>query len=235
MIYGFSIDEKESGIYWNFIYFKQMEYDFGIRTLRSLITSQDLAITKIRDDFQKEMDEDKVLNSLDPYNGSMHYEHFYSDQENMIEEIEVLQRYSMCVSCFSFFESRLKELCERIESNFELDIKIEDLNRKSDILRYWIFLTKVFKIPVTAEELFTSINNKKDVRNVIVHQNGIPKTNQVGKIKNIKGIKLSESKGQNRIVMIGSQFNKEFLVEIEMFFSELVKAVDERYREMELV
>lgn len=232
----FSLEVEESGIIWNVLNFKQMEYDFGIRTLRSLIASQDLAITKIRDDFQKEMDEDKVLNSLDPYNGSMHYEHFYSDQENMIEEIEALQRYSMCVSCFSFFESRLKELCELIESNIEFEKKVKDFSENNKICGYWKYLIHVLGISIKKTEChYTPIINRYKIRNIIAHQNGIPDSNQVKKIKSIKGIKLSESKGQNRIVMIGSQFNKKFLTEIEMFFSELLKAVDERYREMELV
>jgi len=228
-MYGFSLDEKESGIYWNFIYFKQMEYDFGIRTLRSLIASQDLALTKIRDDFQKEMDEDKMSNTLDPYNGSMHYEHFYSDQENMIEEIEVLQRYSMCVSCFSFFESRLKEICEFIESNFEFEKKVKDFCINNKICGYWKYLIDVFEISKKIECQYTPIINRYEIRNIIAHQNGIPTAKQTRTIKDIKNVKTTNSSKINRISIVEG-FNEDLLTDMRKFLFTLLKTVDDRYR-----
>jgi hypothetical protein len=229
MISGFSLDEEDSGFVWNVLYFNQMEYDFGIRTLRSLIVSQEMAFAKIRDDFQKKMDEDKVLNSSDPYNGSMHYEHFYSDQKNMIEEIEILQRYSMCVSYFSFFESRLKEICEFIESNFEFEKKVKDFCNNNNICGYWKYLIDVFEISKKTECQYTPIINRYEIRNIITHQNGIPKAEQFNSIKYIKHIKITNSSQMNRISIMKG-FNEGLLTDINKFLFTLVKVVDERYK-----
>ncbi|MEI6346715.1 MAG: hypothetical protein WCP69_02095 [Bacteroidota bacterium] len=232
MNYSLDLSENDFEFSWINLKSKEMEYQIGLKTLRNLIISQDLSLAKIKENFEQSIIRDKTLNSLDPNNKANFYEDFYNEQEQILDEIDIIQRYSMCVSCFSFFESRLKELCELIESNFKLDLKIEDLYSKSDILRYWIFLVKVFKISVTENLLFNSITDKKDVRNIIIHQNGISNSKQLKKIKSINGIHLSALNGQTRIVMIGSQFNNDLLCEIEKFFSVLLKAIDERYKEM---
>lgn len=137
--------------------------------------------------------------------------------------------YSLCLSLFSFFESRLKEICNNIQEEFEYKIKAIDLKGSSDINRYIKYLTKVFEIDIEDTNLHLSIvEQQKLIRNKIAHNNGMTSPEEQAKVQKCVGLSISK---YNNIV-ITEDFLLFLLQHIEEFFKTIEPIIDTRYIEI---
>jgi hypothetical protein len=180
-------------------------------------------------------EEDKFLNDRSNDDIGGYYEAFYEREEKMLDELQKWQRYSICLSIFSFFEGLLKEICGNIELNNNFKLKIKDLNGKDDIMKYYNFLVKIYEIDSSQiEPLLTPIRNLKIIRNKIAHQNGTISESEKISINQVKGIRLDNIGGQYIIKIIDTIFLKNLIKTMEIFFSALIKTIDKRFKEISL-
>jgi hypothetical protein len=79
-----------------------------------------------------------------------------------------LQRRSMLIILFSFFERQLDQLCQLFAKEQQLSITHADLKGKG-IDRTRLYLQKVIGLPLTASVTWQEIKRIQRVRNVVVH------------------------------------------------------------------
>lgn len=216
---------------WTDLYYFEMEINISIDALKSLSTNQEKTLSDIEQDFQKQIDEDQNLKT--EY-GSDFYTHVYETEGFTINELRKLQRYSIILSTHSFFEGKLKSLCEKIEHEFDFKIKIGDLKNNDDLQLYWTFLEKVYNIDMSSvEEFFTPIKQQKIVRNIIAHQEGFFGLLQFKKIQFLKGLEHEELfEGKYIILITNDEYLNYLLKNMRMFFSVLIELIDKQYEKL---
>ncbi|RKS21771.1 hypothetical protein CLV94_2406 [Flavobacterium endophyticum] len=220
------------GFNWTEISYLDFSISNSFSALRKLNVNQEKLLSESKSDLEAK------INSIREYNKGGEQEfiesyihHITYDDEIMIEEIKRLQRYSLVVTIFSFYEARLKSLCEMIEVEFNFKIKINDLNSyKGDLLKYWTYLSKVYEMPTESlQELFDPLIRQKKIRNIIVHQDGIISEKHLKEIPNTHGICFKKS-GSLYVLEIEENIYVEFLLKnIMRFFESLLKEIDKKY------
>src|SRR5690606_5256063 len=220
---------------WGELYYTELENELGIDAFRKLNTNQEQSLLQTRQDFKKMIKEDETLNSLEPEHQGSYYSQIFEREEWTIKELQRQQRYAIVLSIFSFFEGRMKHICDLIESRFEFKIKLSDLNNNEDLMRYWNYLEKVYEIEnKSLETFFTPIKQQKIIRNVIAHQDGIIREGQIKKVKMVDGINIREI-GEKRQIDLGENLYVIYLLnKIEAFFKEVLLLIDKRYKEKTL-
>ena len=213
----------------------EFETKIGIDAYRVLNKNQEESLLLIKQKFEDDL---KAVEKLDPieleHQGSFYYQ-IAEREEMIIEELQRQQRYAICLSIFSFLEGRLKSICDKIEQRFEFKIKLDDLNKRNDLMRYWNYLVKIYEIDVQKiTPFFTPLKNQKIVRNIIAHQDGIISKEQKGKINIVSGLGKKQIDNELRIEIKDTSYNIYLLEKIEVFFEKLLFAIDKRDKEKEL-
>jgi hypothetical protein len=212
---------------WGELYYVELETEIGLDSLQVLNVSQEKTLINQSKEFKKKVEENEGLNSLSEEDRNSYYDHFFERDYMIMNELKILQRYSMILSLFSFFEGRLKSICELIENQFSFKIKINDLNSNEDLLKYWNFLSKVFEIETKPiESVFTPIKQQKIIRNIIAHQQGLARENQVKKIVIKKGLELDNL----RLLITDVDFIKNLIYDMQTFYKKLLIEIDKRYK-----
>ncbi len=142
--------------HWSDLYYEDFETGLGIRALKMLIENQEKTLVDIKARFDDVVNRDTFFNSLDEAGQASYYGQFFGHEEMVIDRLKQRQRFSCCLSVFSFFEGRLKSICDIVEKSFNFKIKASDLNGSDDLLRYWHYLEKVFEIEMSGIEPFYS-------------------------------------------------------------------------------
>lgn len=108
-----------------------------------------------------------------------HIEGSLQDQAFMISDVYIKNyRNAQIIQLYSFMEDILKKGCSRYANFKQTDYKVDDLKGNNDIDKIKIFLIKSAKVDfskLNPEWMF--IDNVRQVRNIIVHNNGIIKNN----------------------------------------------------------
>lgn len=215
------------------LYYENFETELGIDALRILILNQESSFQIIKAKFDEAVKNDKTLNELEEEHQGSYYMQIFEREELMIEKLKRQQRFSVCLSIFSFCEGRLKSLCEMIAREFTFKIKLDDLNSSEDLMRYWNYLEKVFELTTTKiEPFFTPIKQQKIVRNVIAHQDGNVRPDQVKKINIVTGLQLHPGYEGQILEITDTTYILYLLDKSESFFKELYLAADARYKEL---
>jgi hypothetical protein len=217
-----------------YLFSLEFEIEIGIDAIKTILNKQDIIIDETKSKLTKSIEEDDYLKSIKKEDREDYISQIYQREAFVISEISTHQMHSLCLLVFSFTEGRLKYICEFLETRYQHKIKCEDLSTNDDLMRYWNFLTKVYEInPYKVEKYFTPIKQQKIVRNIIAHQDGKPRKEQISKINIIKGLEVIEY-GENYLIKINSKEYIVFLLDkVELFFKELLKAIDIRYEEIE--
>ncbi len=215
---------------WNELNYLELEIEIGVVAFRMLIENQENSLLEIERKFNEKLKNDEEHNSLDDSLKGSYYSAFYEREQLAINDLRRKQRYSICLSIFSFFEGRLKSLCDQIENEFNFMIKLDDLNGNDDIKRYWSYLVKVFNIDTdTVQDLMQPIIQQKATRNIIAHQEGLLTSEKLNKIVRLDGLVVNKI-GDSYQLKIDNVKYLLFLIEkIESFFIELLRKVDGRY------
>lgn len=214
-----------------------MDYDISnsFIAIRKLNSNQEYSLSESK----KELEE--KIASIKDYNKDGEEEfietyihHLTHDDEIMIDEIQRLQRYSIVMSIFAFYEGQLKSVCTLIEEEFDFKIKIKDLNNyKGDLVKYWTYLDKVYGMETHAlKSLFDPLIIQKKIRNIIVHHDGIVTQKIANELPKTDGISFKKS-GEFLILQIEETIYVELLLSsIEVFFKELHKEIDKKYTKL---
>jgi hypothetical protein len=213
---------------WEDLNYTEVENEIGVEAFKKLCTNQESSLKITEQEFKELVNIE--FSTLKPEEQGSYYMQIFQRDELMIKELLRQQRYSLCLSIFSFFEGRLKTICTQIEHDFNFRIKINDLNSNEDLLKYWNYLIKVFELDAAnLEKYFTPIKQQKIVRNLIAHQNGMPRTEQEKKLNIVEGIQLEQYEGFCQIVINDPAYIINLLDAMYFFLKELLLAIDARY------
>ncbi|MBE5322170.1 hypothetical protein IM793_23660 [Pedobacter sp. MR2016-19] len=213
---------------WEDLYYTEVENEIGIEAFKKLCANQENSLKTTEQEFKQLVNAE--LSTLQPEDQGSYYMQIFQRDEMMIRELLRLQRYSLCLSIFSFFEGRLKSICSQIEHKFSFKIKVDDLNSNEDLLKYWNYFIKVFELDLDdLEKHFTPIKQQKIVRNLIAHQNGMPRPEQEKKINLVEGIRIEKYEAFCQVIIADPVYIINLLDVMNTFLKELLLAIDKRY------
>ncbi|GAW88823.1 hypothetical protein FPS14_contig00011-0011 [Flavobacterium psychrophilum] len=150
---------------WDQLHYFEFDNIVAFDAFKSLNFNQEKSLNKSKADLNKQIqDFKKGLESLSESDQESYVYQKYFINEVIINEIQRIQRYSSVLSIFSFYESRLKSICNLIESEFEFKVKIKHLNNyEGDLNKYWNYLSKVFEIQTEKRNCCSNqLMNKKN-------------------------------------------------------------------------
>ncbi|MEO5645163.1 MAG: hypothetical protein ABIQ40_05800 [Bacteroidia bacterium] len=231
----FGIGNNVELFVWGELYYIELEVELGINALTTLNSNQEKSLLQSKAEFEKQIKNDSELQQIEREFVGSYYSQMYERDELFIKELQRQQRYAILMSLFSFFEARLKSVCVLIEEGFKFKIKLSDLRSNDDLMRYWIYLDKVFEMKVlNILPVFNQINLHKKVRNKIAHQNGLINEGEKNGFGNIQNIKFDKMGIHYQIEILNEEYLTKIMTLMVSFFAQLLTAVDERYKEIEL-
>ena len=202
----------------NWIHFEILN---SLNALNKMIVLQNESFMKVREEL------DKKIKSAERENGHLkeelmnqYVDRLYGVEDKIIYELELIQDSSQVTTTFSIFESKLKLICDKINSSF--NFKITD-KTKSYNQKYWNYLKAFIGNDISSlENQFKEIKKLSVVRNIIVHQNLIATKNQYEKIKNINELNFIDSNNLYYLYSIDLAFINSLISKISKFFNELL-------------
>jgi|GEM_PF-2252774 len=217
---------------WTELYVQEFEVQIAVDAMQMLIKNQENSWEEIKDQFKKKIEEDPILNSLEEEDRSSYYDQVYSMEVETIREIKRLQRNSVFLSIFAFFEGRLKAICENIKNENNISTKLSDIRKQGDIQKFWHFLTTIYNINGSnVEPYLVPIEQHKFARNMIAHSEGYISTLQKGRVVLGTGLNIrSYTADIHQIEINNESFLSNLLIDISDFYKELFLAIDEKYK-----
>jgi len=216
---------------WQDLFYIELENDIGIEAFKKLIVNQEQSFLSSKKEFEDYMEGE--LNSLPDGYKSGYYGQILHWDKLAIDELLKLQRYSTCVSIFSFFEGRLRRICELVETKYNFKVRVNDLNNNDNTIKYWNYLTKVFELESKKPEPFlTPIKQQKVIRNVITHQNGIPTDVQLKQIYQVVGLDIVDDNGIP-VIVINNDYLYYILERTSLFLKAVLRSIDLRSNEIQ--
>lgn len=215
---------------WYDLYYIKIETETGVFALKTLCSNQEDGLIKIRKELDDHINKDDFYKSLDEEQQSSYRHQIYGMGDSIHDELERQQRYSMCMSAYSFFEGRLREICYLIEKTFSYKIKIADLSNQQDLILYRNYLEKVFEVDLgPAEPYFTPINQQKKTRNVITHQDGWASSEQAKKLVERNGLKIEKRGESFKIEIVKPSYINNLLDQMKKYFDVVFPILEKRY------
>lgn len=212
---------------------EKREIEQGIFGLKKMIELNEEAVLKVNKTLEEKRKEFlEEITDEDPEYQNHLESTFLGDEEIHNWELERKQRASLILILYSFFEGKLKSICDLIEKEFEYKIKLADLKNNEDIQHYITYIEKVFgfDIPAESEKYLTPIKQHKIVRNIIAHQDSNFKKNQKNRIQVGNGLELISMNGETGFISLKSDMFANHLVQnIESFFKTVLEELDDHY------
>jgi len=226
---------NDFGFKWDKLHYFDFGIDNSFDALIQLNKNHEESLLRSKDEIDKKIETIKELNKELGEEGIHSYiHHLYYEDDMVINELQKVQRYSMVLSIFAFYENQLKSICNMIEADFDFDVKIEKLSRKKgDLMKYWTYLSKIYKVDIQIlKPLFIPLNNEKKIRNIIAHQGGIISEKEAEKIQLSVGLVLNKV-GEYYVLEIDNYNYINYLLKsLKDFFKVLLREVDKKYREL---
>lgn len=155
-------------------------------------------------------------------------------EEIVINEFERQQYYAYCLAVHSSFEGKLKRICNKIEAEPIVKIKLAGSKGDNDLKKYYNYLNKDFGMNATkTESNYQAIIKHKIIRNKISHSNGIitdKEKDEISKL-NLKHLEFEMIEEKD---MFQIKLNNDYLLllneNISSFYKELIPAIDQRYK-----
>ncbi len=215
---------------------EKREIEQGVFGLKRMIELNEDSVQKVNQTLEEKRKQflDEIKDE-DPEYRSHLESYFLGDEEVHNWELERKQRASSVLILYSFFEGKLKSVCELIEKEFSFKIKLDDLKNNEDIQLYLTYLEKIFgfDLPTDTEKFLTPIKQHKIVRNIIAHQDSNYKKEQKRKIQVENGLELFHHNGEIGFISIKSDKYAKFLLQnMEQFFNSLLEKLDIYYGTM---
>jgi hypothetical protein len=221
------------GFSWVELWYEEFEIDAALDAIRRLINTQEKSLEELKEKFKKVLEADPAYNSLNLEDRGDYYFQFFEREDQTIEEIKRIQRSSLLMAIFAFFEGRLKSICQKIEDDNKLPIKLSEVKGNTDIQKLWTYLIDVYKIDITkVKPYYELINQQKFARNRIVHHEGYLSKDQKVRLNLVLGLGVKDYLTDSKIEITDISFLKYLLDQIDGFFKELLLVIDKRYKEM---
>lgn len=218
---------------WDELFYIEWETDIGFDALKTLVSNLEDSLETTKKKFDDLIKNDPDYNFLYDQDKGSYYSQLFEREEITIGELQIQQRYSICLSLFSYFEGRLKFICNQIENKFNFQIKVTDLSNNKDC---WNYLKNDCKIETAkVNPFFTHITQQKIVRDIIAHQGGLASEQRSKKICIVTGLKLREVGNAYQIQIIDKSYSLYLIEKMTTFFKELLLAIDKRCKEITLV
>ena len=130
---------------------------------------------------------------------------------------------SFVVSTYSYFESKLNNICRRCEKVFAFEIKLEDF-KDQGFNRARKYLEKVCKLNMPDIRVFEKITFLSKVRNFIVHNGGSIKEKEI--LANMRKYKLNldEDEFGNSNIILTFEYADYSLSILEEYLMTMIKA-----------
>jgi len=213
---------------WEDLYPTEVWNELGIEAFRKLCANQEGSLKTTEREFRELVSEE--LAGLAKEDQRSYYMQNLQRDDIMIKELLRLQRYSLCQSIFSFFEGRMKTVCEQIEERFNLKIPKKNKNGQGDLDRLWKFLLDFFELDNhPLEAAFIEINRQKLTRNIIAHQDGVVRAAQENDIVLMPGLELHRYGAFCQLVITDTAYVTGLLDKIYIFLKLLLLDIDARY------
>lgn len=145
---------------------------------------------------------------------------------------------SSIVSLYTFFETNLNTICEKIQMDVDLVIGLNDMAGSNIIQKARKFLSKFVNVEFEKkiDKEWIRITDFQKLRNLIVHQNSQVKNNSKEDHKvlaQFNGIKLEKD---NSFFIINADLLLEFLSRIEAFIINVYTQIENKsFRKFQLV
>ena len=203
------------------------------QVFNKLLKNLNQSLINIKAKHNKEVEEDEKFNDGEERS-------VLQLEELVINELERQQYYAYCFAVHSSFEGKLKRICNKIETEPFVKIKLADSKGDNDLKKYYNYLNKGFEMNVTkTEQYYQAISKHKIIRNMISHNNGIitgVEKNEISKL-NLKHLEFEMIEErpvleENQLFQI--KLTNDYLLvlneNISSFYKELIPAIDERYK-----
>ena len=192
-----------------------------ISNLEPLIT---ISISKFRTEKQthgKDTDNEEVIPSCTTTYLNLNDRTF--DLETVFEDyFPNLLRSSALITIYSFFEHQLEKLCKEFSSHQHTHISINDIKGKG-IERSFHYLTKVAELTeLNNSATWPKIKIIGQIRNMIAHNNGRVKKEDLGQYKNVPHLKFDIN---NEI-----EIQKNYLPHVLGIFGEFLNEIHRQLR-----
>ena len=160
-------------IKWSDLYYLKEETELGLYALKKLSENQESALAGMKKDLEVQLGKDSMYQSLKTEEERAGYAyHILGGLEDLIFELAEQQRYGMCQTVFSFFEGRLRTLCEYIVDATSLKAPKKKPGQ-DDLSTFHDFMASTFKADLSqTQSVIDSIKSNKRVRNAIAHEEG---------------------------------------------------------------
>lgn len=216
---------------WKTLHFFEFEVEVGIEAIEKLRIHQDKVIAELRNDFETKVEKDEFLKSLEDSRWGGYFSQQYDTDIKVIDEIERMQRYSLILYLYSWFEARLKSVCKSIEDFFGFKVKLSDLKKEEDLSSYKNYLTKVYELNFgSIDNSLNLIKQQKIVRNIIAHHDGIIPENDIKRIQELRGKIEIINLDLCQMIDVKSELMDYLLEKMTSFFQALFLSMDERYK-----
>ena len=217
---------------WNEINWIEFEISNSIYALKKMFQIQTNGFEYLSLDIEQKISSIKKENSNMQENELNQYiKHLFGLEEEIIQNLKKIQKFSNIVIVFSITESKLKIICDKIERDFKFNIDLS--NTKSVLSKHWKFLASFLEErSEIIEKYYTPIRNMIEIRNIINHQDGIATINQYKKICDIKGLKFILFEDKYYLTSIDENFVDILLKNIDEFFIELLNSLKMRTNEL---
>jgi hypothetical protein len=214
---------------WDILHSIEYQNEIAFEAFYKIIENQEKAYSINNNELKGKIEGDQYYNALpNDYQGSYFMQN-YESEIHAIEEVKPFQRYSTCLSIFSFFEGKLKTICELIEKENSYKIKIKDLKGYDSILVYYNYLTKVYEIETGIEPYLNSIKDQRFVRNKIAHENGFFQEDELKKFKPTLGVVKEKYNNEYQIIITDTIYFTDLIQKMDLFLKRLLLDVDKRY------
>ncbi|SNR77167.1 hypothetical protein [Flavobacterium sp. ov086] len=209
---------------WSDLFYIDFEISIGLDASRKMISMQNESYELIHQELLNKIKATKQENgNMDENDLEAYLGHLYGIEEHTMSELNRILTYNQISGIFSFFENKLKLVCEKLQESFNLEIIVKS---NSVILKYWSSL-----LPFLEEErpyierLFTPIINRYTVRNVVCHQNCIADQKQFEQFRHEKSITFNDFENKYYIIDIQQEFVSTLLDQVMLFLEQLLKAI----------
>lgn len=227
---------SDDPIKWPDLYYLKEETELGFYALKKLSENQENALSGMKQDLEVRLSEDLMYQSLKTDEEREGYAyHILGGLEDLIFELAEQQRYSMCQSVFSFFEGRLRTLCEYIVEATSLKAPKKKPGQ-DDLSTFHDFLADGFKADLSQTLiLIDSIKSNKRVRNAIAHKEGwTTDENLVRDAGQPNGLLLSLRGSKFKILVRDSKYTDFLLSKMQDYFALLFPAVGRRAQDLRI-
>lgn len=205
--------------------------DISSFAIKDFIKNQEDNLKQVMEKFQKQIENDESFKGLDEQDKGSYYDQTYSLEEDTIVEMRRLQHYAIFQLIFANLESKMETICKIIDENWNLDIRLAKIKNKSNLDKFWIYLSDIAKIPTyTIRQKFDKILSLRFVRNKITHQNGEIRKEDIARIPKSDELILKENGEISQIQISNSEYLINLESEMRTFLDALLRLVDEKYQ-----